>query len=132
MKQFLKSLLVISPLVFAVLLGGLLSFTDPASVGSVGVLVVFILMYLLCLSMLFVVLHFGVRLFMKKRLAGKSTGYVLGTMYDARKAYYVASVVAFIPVVLTAMRSFTEVHVWDIGLVVLLVVIAVFYVIKRD
>ncbi len=48
-----------------------------------------------------------------------------------RRAYYVASILAFIPVLTLAMNSLGQLQIRDILLVITLTAVAVFYVIKR-
>ena len=48
-----------------------------------------------------------------------------------RKAYYVASILAFAPVLLLGMQSVGQLQIRDIVLMIAFVSIAIFYVLKR-
>ena len=132
MKKALMVLLFISPLVVAGLLYMIFQFSDPLTVGPLGVLGVFALIYLGCLSVLFILIRFGlywvrkfVGLYKKQQMPGG------GTRIEPRKAYYIASVVAFAPVTLLAMHAYTKLQITDVLLVLSLLVIAIFYIVKR-
>lgn len=132
MKRNLEPLLFIVPVVVLGLLYIIFQSTDPASVGPGGVLGVFVLIYVGCLSVLFIILRFGLY-WIKKVLAlrkGSARAYVLPAM-GTRKAYYVASVLAFAPVTLLAMHAYSQLQFSDVALVALLVTVVTFYVVKR-
>jgi hypothetical protein len=48
-----------------------------------------------------------------------------------RRAYYIASALAFIPVSLLAMQSLQQIKVFDVVLVAVLTSLIIFYIIKR-
>lgn len=131
MKQIPKVLLFASPFVIAGILYGIFQLTDPASIGPGGVLGVFILMYLGCLSVLFIVLRFG--LYWTRKLLRLREGTVVSTTpaMGARKAYYVASVLAFAPVTFLAMHAYSQLQLTDVLLVILLMAVLTFYILKR-
>lgn len=131
MKRSLQILLFLSPLLVVALLYAIFQFTDPASVGPGGVLGVFILIYLGCLSVLFIFLRFGL-FWAKKLFARRSSSKSYNLPYiHTRKAYYVASVLAFAPVTLLALHSYSQLQFTDIALVGLLMAIVTFYILKR-
>lgn len=105
--------------------------TDPVSIGPIGILAVFVLVYFLCLDLIFICLHAMHRL--KARLAARGT-VAAGPARPAhyRRSYYIASVVAFAPVFLLAMQTIGQLQLRDIALVVVFITIAVFYVAKRS
>lgn len=108
-------------------------YTDPAAVGSGGILGVFLLLYLLSFSLLFVVLRLFQIIFIKKVDENTTESERTNGFWKvSRRPYYIASVVAFAPVGLLAMGSFVQLRVWDISLVCIFVITAVFYVIKRS
>lgn len=131
MPQHTNSFLLIAPIILLGLLLYIFERTDPVSIGPGGVLGVFILMYLLALSVLFIILHTGVplvsRIVMKKRGNLQAREVKIGV----KKAYYVASLVAFIPVLLLAMGSFAQLKLTDVVLIVVFVALVTFYIIKR-
>lgn len=131
MKRILEPLLLLAPFIVVALLYMIFQFTDPASVGPGGVLGVFVLIYVGCLSLLFIILRFGL-FWLKKIVAlrGGANVYALPGM-GTRKAYYVASVLAFAPVTLIAMHAYSQLQFSDVALVALLVVVVTFYIVKR-
>lgn len=117
MKVSTRTLLALSPLATAFLLVAVLMTTNPLSIGPVGIMGVFVLVYLFSLSMTFVVLHFGIYWLSRLMISKRDTLGQREWRVGARKAYYIASVVAFVPVLFLAMRSFAELKVSDILLV---------------
>ena len=109
----------------------MLSLTDPLSAGPAGMLLVFFLIYLFCASMLFIFLHVGLRL-VSKLINKYSKLTVKEWQIGVRKSYYIASVLAFGPVLLLAMQSVGQLQLRDIILTVAFLMIAIFYVIKRS
>lgn len=131
MKASTRTLLALSPLLTAALLAVVLVTTNPLSIGPVGIMGVFVLVYLFSLSLTFVVLHFGIYWMSRLVITKRDTLGQREWRVGARKAYYVASVVAFVPVLFLAMRSFAELRLGDVLLVGVFVAIAVFYIMKR-
>ncbi len=103
--------------------------TAPASAGPVGILTVFVLMYVSALGMLTFLLYgaSGAMAGVTRKLTGKSGS----EAFTLRKAYYYASVVALAPVMLIAMQSVNEVGIYQLLLVVFFVAIAWIYITKR-
>lgn len=130
MQALPKRLIYISPVLCAIGLFLLFQLTNPLSVGPVGILAVFFLLYLFFASCFFILLHVGVgilaSLINRQRSVEQRTWRI-----GVRRAYYVASILAFIPVLVLAMNSLGQLQIRDILLVVALTGIAVFYVIKR-
>lgn len=131
MKKNTKYLLILSPLITALFLVLVLFSTDPVTIGPVGILGVFVLTYLFTLSVLFVVLRFGIQWVSRLAIAKQDSVHHKERKVGARKAYYIASIIAFVPVLFLAMQSFAELRLADMALVCVFVSIAVFYVIKR-
>lgn len=131
MQKKTKYAFLLTPILSAAILLLVLFSTDPVSIGPGGILGVFVLIYLFALSMLFVVLHFGIHWFTRLTARAKQDGTSRYRRIEARKAYYIASIIAFVPVLFLAMQSFAELRLSDIVLVGVFVSIAVFYVIKR-
>lgn len=131
-RRHLTIIMSLFPLVLTGLLYMIFQSTDPATIGPGGVLGVFILIYLVFLSIIFVLFRFGLY-WVTKFLAKKQTlGVKRAIGVSQKKAYYIATVLAFMPVTLLAMRAFSRVQWMDLGLVMLLAVLAIFYIIKRQ
>lgn len=132
-KQILQ---ILSPVGIALIVYMLLRSTDPATIGPGGILLVFFLLYLLCLSLLYAVIRYGYRAATwlssvvarrDKHSLRKRTARI-----DSKKAYYVASVLSFVPVALLAIHSFSGLRWTDLALVILFAGIATFYVLRRQ
>lgn len=113
-----------------VLLVVLLQTTTPATIGPLGILFVFILLYVSVLGVLTFLLFGCSRIIAKLAssvIVRKSTiqSLTLG------RAYYYSSVLALAPVLFIGMQSVGEVSIYDVVLVVLFVVIACIYIAKR-
>lgn len=132
MHKTLKLLVYTMPLwLFSILLY-LLNTTDPVSAGPGGILVTFVVIYLIVASLLFTLLHWGVRA-VSSQLAKRRTRITLRSYkMGVRKAYYIASAVAFGPVLLLALNSVRQLNVTDIILVSLFLGLAIFYITKRE
>ena len=105
---------------------------DPVSAGPGGILFVFILIYLIVASVRFTTLHWGVRV-VSERVA-KAGGRVTTRTYriGVHKAYYIASVVAFGPILLLALNSVRQLRPTDVFLVGAFLALAIFYILKRE
>lgn len=105
---------------------------DPVTAGPGGILIVFVLIYGIVASLLFTILHWGVR-FVSSLLARRGTR-VTARSYrvGVRKAYYTASAVAFGPVLLLALNSVRQLKWTDILLVAVFLALAIFYISKRE
>lgn len=125
-----RNLVYLIPLTAAALLLLTLNLTNPLTGGPAAILLVFILIYVLCTSLLFILLHIGVG--MASKIWAKRSVNVREWKIGVRRAYYVASVVAFGPVLILAMQSVGQLQVQDVLLVVALLGLAIFYVVKRS
>ncbi|HEU4715393.1 MAG TPA: hypothetical protein VFS14_01030 [Candidatus Saccharimonadales bacterium] len=113
-----------------VLLAVLLQTTTPATIGPLGILFVFILLYVSVLGVLTFLLFGCSRIIAKLAssiIVRKSTIQPL----TLGRAYYYSSVLALAPVLFIGMQSVGEVSIYDVVLVVLFVVIACIYIAKR-
>jgi hypothetical protein len=112
-----------------VLLSVLLQTTAPATIGPLGILLVFILLYVSVLGVLTFLL-FGCSKVMSKVIT-TVTGRSVFQPLSLGRSYYYSSVLALAPVLFVGMQSVGEVSSYDILLVVLFVVIACVYIAKR-
>ena len=125
----LGRILTVSLTVAVVLLIIVLQTTTPMTIGPLGILFVFILMYVSVLCALTFLLYgisaVAVRLsssvMLKRPLQRLSLG----------RSYYFSSVIALAPVMLVGMQSVGEVGVYEVALIVLFVVISTVYIAKR-
>lgn len=108
----------------------MLTLTSPLTAGPGGMFVVFLLAYVFCASVLFIVLHWGIS-FVTRLLSRSKRFNVKEWRIGVRKAYYVASILAFAPVLLLGMQSVGQLQIRDIVLMIAFVSIAIFYVLKR-
>ena len=102
----------------------LVNFTDPTkSVASI--LLVFLCLYIFCTSVLY-----GLLRYVYHRLP--APGYRRDrSQLSVQRAYYIASALAFVPVGLIAMQSLNQVRLFDLGLILVLVSLLIFYIVKR-
>lgn len=132
MNKSLKALIYTSWLWLFLILLVVMNQIDPVSAGPGGILLVFVLIYLIVASLLFTVLHWGVRyvssFIIKRGTRVTARSYRVGV----RKAYYTASAVAFGPVLLLALNSVRQLKLTDILLVGLFLGLAIFYITKRE
>lgn len=122
----LSRIVAITTLVAFVILSALMHTTSPSTIHPIGILLVFILFYLLALGMLafFIFWAWNAVLGFKKKNR-------LEQSFPFREAYYYASVLALAPVLLVGMRSIGRGSMWDVLLVIIFEVVACFYITKR-
>ena len=121
--------LVGSGIASIVILAVVLQTTTPATIGPLGILLVFILMYIAALSVLTFLIIGGNRLLLRSTVS-LTTQRPLRAI-SLRRAYYFASVISLAPVMFIGMQSVSEVTVYDALLVVAFVTMACVYVAKR-
>ena len=96
--------------------------TSPSTIHPIGILIVFILFYVLALGLLtFLVRMIGLLL----RILPYKNNHVAITL---QQSYYYASVLALAPVMLVGMRSIGYTRVYDLVLIILFEIIACFYI----
>lgn len=106
-----------------VLLSALVQSTSPSTIHPLGILLVFILLYMVALGVLTFFMYFvarGINSFRAKK-----------QQIDLRQVYYYASVIALAPVLALGMRSIGHASIYDMMLIVVFEVIACFYIAKR-
>ena len=127
-KCMLGKVLAISSLCAFVLLSALMQATTPSSIHPLGILVVFVLIYLLALGVLTFFVFWGSRLMIKVYKRAKAgTGAVL----TLRRAYLYGSVLALAPVMIIGIASIGRLDFYQILLVLLFEGAACFYVARR-
>ena len=127
--SMLGKIVVSSSIIAMVLLTVLLQVTTPATIGPLGILIVFILMYLSVLGLLTFLL-FTVSKVIHKLSVSFTVKRPLQSL-TLSKSYYFSSVVALAPIMFIGMQSVGEVSIYDVLLVGLFVIIACIYIAKR-
>ncbi len=130
MHKSLKALIYTSWFWLFLILLWFLNSVDPVTAGPAGILFVFILTYAIVASLLFVILHQGVRLVSSYIVTRNKRVTVRAYNVGVRKAYYIASIVAFGPVMLLALNSVRQLQPTDVLLVGIFVMLAIFYISK--
>jgi hypothetical protein len=103
--------------------------TTPSTIGPLGILFVFVLMYVSVLGVLTFLL-FGLNKIIVKLSTSVTVRKPMSRMTLGR-SYYFASVMALAPVMIVGMQSVGEVGLYELLLVVLFVGIACIYIAKR-
>lgn len=106
------------------LLSALLQSTSPSTIHPLGILAVFILMYLLALGVLTFFMYGCAHLLQRYRKKKQ--------IIRLQHVYYYASVLALAPVLLVGMRSIGHTGLSDVLLVVVFEIVACFYIAKRQ
>lgn len=96
--------------------------TTPLSAGPLGILIVFTVIYALCTALFFMAVRATVTVLRRFGRANRFSG---------RKAYYVASVLGFVPVLYLTLSSMGGVTVWGVSLILVFVGLSLFYVLRR-
>lgn len=125
----LGKILVIIGIISGVILTVILNTTTPATAGAFGILAVFVFAYLLIVSAMTFCLY-GI---------SRIIGYLAKTFFASQpidslslhRAYYYSTIIALAPVIIISMQSVGGVGVYELGLILLLVLLGCIYVTKR-
>jgi hypothetical protein len=122
----LGKVLALSTLTAFVFLSALMQSTSPSAIHPMGILVVFILLYVLALGVLTFFVYTCAALFGTiQRRAGQRKP------LSMKQAYFYASVLALAPVMLVGMKSIGRANVYEVMLVVIFELVACFYISKQ-
>jgi hypothetical protein len=122
-------ILTIGLIVASLLLVVLLQTTTPATIGPLGVLFVFILMYVSVLCSLTFLLFASSKLI--ARVSSSITVKRPLQRLSLMRSYYFSSVISLAPVMLIGMQSVGEVTFYEVMLILLFVIISCVYIAKR-
>jgi ABC-type transport system involved in multi-copper enzyme maturation permease subunit len=125
----LEKLVAISTVLSVICVAILLNTTTPATIGPLGIFVLFILLYVSVLGVLTFLL-FGIHKIVRRILQSLGVKRPVDEL-TFRKAYYFSSVVALTPVMMIGLQSVGEVGIYELLLLALFTVIACTYVSKR-
>lgn len=128
MARIFERLVYVLPMASFIALLVLFNFFAPDSPGVI--FLVFVLMYLFYASSFFVLLRGGLVVF-GRLLARRKSIEPRQWRIGVRRAYYIASVLAFAPVSIAGMQSLGQLQARDVILLVVFEAVAIFYVIKR-
>lgn len=125
----LGRILTISLIAAVMLLIILLQTTTPATIGPLGILFVFVLMYVSVLCVL-TFLFFTISRVVA-RISSSITVKRPWQPLTLVRSYYFSSVIALAPVMLVGMQSVGEVSFYEVMLIVVFIVISCVYIAKR-
>lgn len=107
----------------------LLQTTTPTTIGPLGILIVFILMYVSVLGVLTFLLFWSS--YYVAKMSSSVTVKRPPQRLSLVRSYYFSSVVALGPVMLVGMQSVGQVGVYEVGLIFLFITISCVYIAKR-
>ncbi len=107
----------------------ILGFTNPTQVGPLGILAFFVFLYLLITSLIYFLIII-VRYFIQ-RLLKPGRWLLAAQQLQNIKVYYYASMLALAPVIILGMQSVGGAKLFDLLLIGLFEVLAIFYIQKR-
>lgn len=125
----LGKIIVFCSIASAIGLVVLLQTTTPATIGPLGILLVFILMYVTALGVLtflFVAINH-----LTLKIIEVLDSRKMYTPMSLTRAYYFASVTALAPVMIIGMQSVSQVGPYELLLVVIFLAVSSVYVAKR-
>lgn len=125
----LGKILIIAAVLSGVVLTVILNTTTPASAGAFGILAVFLFAYIFVLSVLSFLIYGTFRLV--SYIIAMFTGMKPHSVMSLRRAYYYATVLGVIPVMIISMQSVGGVGVYELILIGLFVLVGCIYVTKR-
>lgn len=126
--MFGRALTVVT-LAAAIALSLLAQTTTPSTIGPVGLLAVFFLLYIIFVGIFTWLLHWitSVAVYISRPVVLKRPLQAL----TINQSYYYASIIALAPIMLLAMKSVSQLGVYEFILVAIFVGIGIFYVRKR-
>jgi len=120
---------VISLTLISIVLVSLMLFnTDPSKIGPLGILAVFVLLYVITLSIVSYIIFISSGLFSSIRV---HFGLKRIERWNFTKCYLFGSVIAIGPIVILGISSLGSVSFYEIILVLLFLVISCFFVSKK-
>lgn len=131
MQHTLRALSYLIPVFALAVLFAVVISTDPISVGPGGILAVFLLVYVFWAGLFFIAIHLGIDLVSRRIINRRKTVTARSLKVGVRKAYYIASALAFVPVLFLAMNSLGQLQLRDVVLVLVFVSLIIFYIVKR-
>ena len=112
-----------APVIALLALGFVLNTTNPLQSGPLIILAVFVLIYVVIVSILSAALHLVTTVVRMVRPDSR---------FSVRRGYYVVSIVALAPVLFVALNTLGQLDILEIILILLLVGLGCFYVIRRS
>lgn len=128
--SMLTKFLAIIGSVSATTLFVVMQLTTPASIHPVGLLGVFVLIYVVFTTVVTLGLYIGSRIFVRLASGVAGTARLRGE-FSIRRAYLYGTILAFAPVVIIGMRSVGSLSVVDVLLVAMFELVACFYIWRR-
>lgn len=128
-KSMLAKIVGALTIVAAALLAGVLYMSSPVTAGPIGILIVFILIYMVAAGLLTFFI-FGMSYITSVVARVVVTSRPMQSL-TFRRSYYFASIVAVAPVALLGMLSISYVSVYEVVLVTVLVGLGCFYITWR-
>lgn len=120
----LGKVLALSTLLSVVLVSTILQSTSPSTIHPLGILVIFVLFYVLALGALTFFLKIISTIVAKVQKKPSET-------LSLQQSYYYASVLALAPVMIVGARSIGRSGGYDVILIILFELLACFYISKR-
>ena len=108
----------------------LLNVTTPATIGPLGIFILFVLMYMSVAGLLTYFLFVMSAIISRLSTTVKNNKLTLKA-FTIQKSYYFASVIALAPILLLGMQSVSKVSIYEFLLVAIFTSIACLYVSKR-
>ncbi|HEY1086025.1 MAG TPA: hypothetical protein VGE34_04885 [Candidatus Saccharimonadales bacterium] len=125
----LGKILTLSTLAALIVLSFLMQSTSPSEAGPLTILLVFFLLYIIAVGVMSWVIY-GASFIVMTLTASLKSNKPLHQL-SMIHSYYYASILALAPIMLLAITSVTQIGIYEIGLVIAFVALAIFYVKKR-
>jgi len=121
-ERLLRRFAYMLPLVIGVVIAYVITTFSPLAIGALVILMVFLLLYVLFLSLSFAVIQLA-----------EQIGKTLDRKWHLtnRRSYYLATVIAALPVLLLALNSIGQLSFIDVILAFCFVLVASFYVLRQ-
>lgn len=116
-------LALVMPWLILGFIGVVFNISNPLKIGPLGIMLVFVLLYFFCLSLFCGFLYLGLSLLKYLNLQKD---------HGKRKLYYVASIVALMPVLLLALHSIGQLKIKEFVLTIILVLTLGFYIYQQS
>jgi hypothetical protein len=109
----------------------LINITNPLEASSLGILTVFVLLYLMTVASLVLISRLILAITHALRPPGNTPVQVDRLEKRSKRIDWIAVALGFVPVFILSLNSIGQLNFTDIVLIVVIEVIAVFYIIKK-
>ena len=132
MKNKFSFVIIIIGLVIAIAgLFFVLNYTNPETAGPFGILLTFMVIFAFSFAVIFAIINFGQVIYLHFKPMKTIEAAANKPKVFRKRTIYVSVALAFAPLLLLSLNSIGQLQLRDIFLIILIEVLAIFYIVKR-